>query len=201
MRNPVHTPLSKWGEGHHFLIHTRGLCMPLTAMSICPQKHKLTNSNDRVLNLYCAPHSKQDYGFHTADTSEKLTLERQGSAGVRFSTDTFLILLLKASFYSFYLPSLLLVLPTSHFYAVLQWTFFDIIFSYMFPSSFLRSSKIQEMPEQNHKNLRPSSSPFFLQRSERGPSKRSNCPKSLNKLTSEQEQLCFEETCWNTNYM
>ena len=79
-------------------------------MSVCLQKHKLTNSNDRVLNLYCAPHSKQDYGFHTADTSEKLTLERQGSAGVRFSTDTFLILSFLRLF-SFYLSSLLLAFP------------------------------------------------------------------------------------------
>ena len=92
-------------------------------MSICPQKHKLTNSNDHVLNLYCAPHSKQDYGFHTADTSENLTVERRGSAGVRFSTDTFLILSflrLFSLYLPFYLPSLFLVLPTSHLYAVLQ---------------------------------------------------------------------------------
>lgn len=65
MRNPVHTPLSKWGEGHHFLIHTRGFPGATDCHVYLSSKaiFFLTNSNDRVLNLYCAPHSKQDYGF------------------------------------------------------------------------------------------------------------------------------------------
>ena len=70
----------------------------------------------------------------------------------------------------------------------------------MFPSGFLGSSKIQEMPEKNHRILRPSSSIPFSYRVGQA-SQRSNYPKSLIKLASEQEQLCFEETCWNTYYM
>lgn len=74
----------------------------------------------------------------------------------------------------------------------------------MFPSGFLGSSKIQEMPEQNHRNLRPSSSiPFSYRGVKRGQAREAiaqiACP--FNKFASEQEQLCFEETCWNTYYM